>query len=60
MVKICELIRYYGFYSNKVRGVRKKTEALNAAAENQEINNPILSVMENNLSRKVFRRNWVD
>jgi hypothetical protein len=53
-----QLIRYYGFYSNKVRGVRKKAEAVNTAAKNQEISSPVLSVIENNLSRKAFRRNW--
>jgi ribosomal protein S27E len=53
-----QLIRYYGFYSNKVRGVRKKAEAVNTAAKNQEISSPVLSVIENKLSRKAFRRNW--
>ena len=56
-----QLVRYYGFYSNKSRGVRKKAEAVNAAAENAEnleISSPVLSLIENNLSRKAFRRNW--
>lgn len=51
-----QLVRYYGFYSNKARGVRKKMET--AKAEGLETSTPVLSLMENSLSRKAFRRNW--
>ncbi len=43
-----QLVRYYGQYSNKSRGLRKKDVATNNA----------LSVVKSDLSRKAFRKNW--
>ncbi|MGI5880660.1 MAG: hypothetical protein ACOX6L_08720 [Syntrophomonadaceae bacterium] len=43
-----QLVRYYGYYSNKSRGMRKKTE--------NDIELPAL--VESDISRKAFRRNW--
>lgn len=51
-----QLVRYYGFYSNKARGVRKKVEA--EKAEGLETSTPVHNLIENSLSRKTFRRNW--
>lgn len=46
-----QLVRYYGYYSNKARGVRKKTEDLGTST-------PVSCLIENDMSRKAFRRNW--
>jgi hypothetical protein len=43
-----QLVRYYGYYSNKSRGMRKKIET--------DIEMPAL--VESDISRKAFRRNW--
>lgn len=43
-----QLIRYYGYYSNKSRGLRKK-----AGTDNQV---PVL--VESDISKKQFRKNW--
>jgi hypothetical protein len=42
------LVRYYGYYSNKSRGQRKKA--------NSDINIP--SLVETDVSKKQFRKNW--
>ncbi len=43
-----QLVRYYGYYSNKSRGMRKKTES--------DVEMPAL--VESDISKKAFRRNW--
>ncbi|MDD5487134.1 MAG: transposase [Dehalococcoidales bacterium] len=43
-----QLVRYYGYYSNKSRGMRKKTETDNQA--------PVL--VDSDISKKAFRKNW--
>lgn len=43
-----QLVRYYGYYSNKSRGMRKKTET----------DVEVSSLVESNISKKVFCRNW--
>jgi hypothetical protein len=43
-----QLVRYYGYYSNKSRGMRKKTETDNQA--------PLL--VDSDISKKALRRNW--
>ena len=56
-----QLVRYYGYYSNKARSVRRKEEAIYAKiqnAEGQERGMPVPSLIENNVSGKAFRRNW--
>jgi len=45
-------IRYYGFYSNKARGMRAKYESANSA--NVEVG----GVKEDTLDRKVYRSRW--
>ncbi|WP_276624396.1 hypothetical protein, partial [Syntrophomonas wolfei] len=40
------LVRYYGYYSNKSRGMRKKTET--------DVEMP--SLVESDISKKAFRR----
>jgi hypothetical protein len=42
------LVRYYGFYSNRCRGDRKKTDN----------DHEILSVADSDMSSKAFRQNW--
>ena len=43
-----QLVRYYGYYSNNSRGMRKKTE--------NDVEMPAL--VESDISKKAFRRNW--
>jgi hypothetical protein len=43
-----QLVRYYGYYSNKSRGMRKKTKTDNQA--------PLL--VDSDISKKAFRKNW--
>ena len=43
-----QLVRYYGYYSNKSRGMRKKTDT--------DVEMPAL--VESDISKKAFRRNW--
>ncbi len=43
-----QMVRYYGFYSNKSRGLRKK-----AGSDYQ-----VLSLIDSDISRKAFRKNW--
>jgi hypothetical protein len=43
-----QMVRYYGFYSNKSRGLRKK-----ASADDQ-----IPALIESEVSPKEFRQNW--
>ncbi|MGI6448996.1 MAG: transposase [Desulfitobacteriia bacterium] len=50
-----QMVRYYGFYSNKSRGMRKKEEQ-----EKQDGNNPdsVQVIVDSNIGRKKFRKNW--
>ncbi len=43
-----QMVRYYGYYSNKSRGLRKK------AGTDDEV--PAL--IDSDISRKAFRKNW--
>jgi ribosomal protein S27E len=43
-----QMVRYYGFYSNKSRGLRKK-----AGTDDQ-----VPALIDSGLSRKAFRKNW--
>jgi hypothetical protein len=43
-----QMARYYGYYSNKSRGVRKK----------EERDDEVAALIENDLSPKTFKRNW--
>ncbi len=43
-----QMVRYYGFYSNKSRGLRKK-----AGTDNQ-----VPALIESEVSSKEFRKNW--
>ena len=42
------MVRYYGFYSNKSRGLRKKTGTDDA----------VPALIESEVSSKKFRKNW--
>ncbi len=42
------LVRYYGFYSNKSRGIRKKLDT----------DEKVPSILDSDISRKDFKRNW--
>ena len=42
------MVRYYGFYSNKSRGLRKK-----AGTDDQ-----VPALIDSDISRKAFRKNW--
>ncbi len=43
-----QTIRYYGYYSNKSRGLRKKTKS----------DNKISAIIPGEMSSKEFRQNW--
>jgi hypothetical protein len=43
-----QMVRYYGFYSNKSRGLRKK-----AGTDDQ-----VPALIDSDISRKAFRKNW--
>jgi len=45
-----QMVRYYGYYSNKSRGMRKKEENIDAGSE--------FVTVESDISRKKFRKNW--
>ena len=53
-----QLVRYYGYYSNKARGVRKKSEDQQKKADGAETSQPIPCLIESDMSRKTFRKNW--
>jgi hypothetical protein len=44
-----QLVRYYGFYSNKSRGQRKKADT----------DNKIPSLVSTDISKKKFKKNWL-
>lgn len=52
-----QLVRYYEYYSNKARGVRKKAKSRQPDAEGMEATIPAPSVMDSDMSRKAFRKN---
>ena len=43
-----QLVRYYGYYSNKARGMRKKTDT----------DTLVPALIDTELSKKAFRKNW--
>ena len=43
-----QIVRYYGYYSNKSRGLRKKSDC----------DNEVPSLIESDISKKKFRKNW--
>ena len=43
-----QMVRYYGFYSNKSRGLRKKSDT----------DDDVPALIESDVSSKEFRRNW--
>jgi hypothetical protein len=43
-----QMVRYYGYYSNKSRGLRKK-----AGTDDQ-----VPALIDSDISRKAFRKNW--
>ena len=43
-----QLVRYYGFYSNKARGLRKKLET----------DDSIPALVDSDVSKKAFRKKW--
>ncbi len=43
-----QMVRYYGYYSNKSRGLRKK-----AGTDDQ-----VPALIDSDTSRKAFRKNW--
>ncbi len=42
------MVRYYGFYSNKLRGLRKKAG----------IDDEVPALIDSDISRQAFRKNW--
>lgn len=54
-----QMVRYYGRYSNKSRGIRKKDELIDTT-ENQLpcSTNTATTIVESDLARKKFRKNW--
>ena len=57
-----QLVQYYGYYSNKSRGMRKKAEDQNINAEKTdmgtETSNTIPCLVESDILRKAFRKSW--
>ena len=53
-----QLVRYYGYYSNKARGMRKKAMNRQLNTEDVEATIPLPSVVDSDMSRKAFRKNW--
>ncbi len=43
-----QMVRYYGYYSNKARGLRKKVGR----------DNDVPALIDSGISRKAFRKNW--
>ena len=43
-----QMVRYYGYYSNKSRGLRKK-----AGTDDQ-----VPALIDSDISRQAFRKNW--
>jgi len=43
-----QIVRYYGFYSNKSRGLRKKADT----------DDNIPNIIDTDISKKAFRKNW--
>ena len=43
-----QMVRYYGFYSNKSRGLRKKAGT----------DDDVPALIDSDISRKAFRKNW--
>jgi len=43
-----QMVRYYGYYSNKARGLRKKTDTAEL----------VPALIDTDISKKEFRRNW--
>ncbi len=43
-----QMVRYYGYYSNKARGLRKKAGR----------DNDVTALIDSDISRKAFRKNW--
>ena len=54
-----QMVRYYGFYSNKSRGIRKKANHI-GTTENQSPDSvdTATTIVESDLARKKFRKNW--
>lgn len=51
------MVRYYGYYLNKSRGLRKKVEPdTGNGVEESSDSAPV--IVESDLSRKKFRKNW--
>lgn len=53
-----QMVRYYGYYSNKARGVRKKAGCQTLPSEDKLAFAPSIPVLDSDMSRKAFRRNW--
>jgi len=53
-----QLVRYYGYYSNKARGIRKKAEEQQQKADEPETSMSTPCLIESDISKKAFRRNW--
>ena len=51
-----QMVRYYGYYSNKSRGQRKKIDDEND--NNKDNSDTIPIILESDISRKAFRKNW--
>jgi len=49
-----QMVRYYGYYSNKSRGMRKK---IDTPPENSTVD-AATTIIESDLSRKKFKKNW--
>jgi len=53
------MVRYYGYYSNKSRGVRKKDELVkNHEKQESGSASATTTIMKSDLARKKFRKNW--
>ena len=54
-----QMVRYYGYYSNKSRGQRKKIEEIeDGRINNKDKSDSVPFILEPDLSKKAFRKNW--
>ena len=56
-----QMVKYYGYYSNKSRGLRKKEEEMQKSDEcngSSEIDAEIINPMFSNMKRKKFNKSW--
>ena len=52
------MVRYYGYYGNKSRGLRRKADKEDDMLRGKLVCPLLLALIDSDLSAKEFRRNW--